>query len=99
MPTMPRPPTAVTAAASRPPATPPIGALTIGTRRPRSRDQGVNSIRLLGRGEALHHGHHDNRIVARVKGGPFPGNRDVLPRLAVPRVATGRQAHMTLKHL
>lgn len=44
MPTMPRPPAALTAAASRPPATPPIGVLTIGTRRPNSLDQGVDSI-------------------------------------------------------
>ena len=43
MPTMPRPPAALTAAASRPPATPPIGALTIGARRPKSLDQGVDS--------------------------------------------------------
>ena len=43
MPTMPSPPAALTAAASRPPATPPIGALTIGTRRPIACDHGVDS--------------------------------------------------------
>ncbi|CAG7376852.1 hypothetical protein PICSAR190_03843 [Mycobacterium avium subsp. paratuberculosis] len=44
IPTMPRPPAAVTAAASRPPATPPIGALTMGTRRPKPADQGVDNM-------------------------------------------------------
>jgi hypothetical protein len=43
MPTIPSPPAAVTAAASRPPATPPMGALTIGTRRPMARDQRVDN--------------------------------------------------------
>ncbi len=43
MPTMPRLPAAVTAPASRPPATPPIEALTIGTRRPMPRDHGVDN--------------------------------------------------------
>src|SRR5690606_10018622 len=43
MPIMPSPPAAVTAAASAPPATPPIGALTTGTRRPKARDHGVAS--------------------------------------------------------
>ncbi len=43
MPTMPRPPAAVTAAARCPPATPPIGALTMGTRRPKLLDQGVDN--------------------------------------------------------
>jgi hypothetical protein len=33
----------VTAPASRPPATPPIEALTIGTRRPMPRDHGVDN--------------------------------------------------------
>ncbi len=46
MPTVPRPPAALTAVASRPPATPPIGALTIGTRGPNCRDQGVDSTAL-----------------------------------------------------
>src|ERR1700756_1690291 len=99
IPTIPRPPAAVTAAASRPPAIPPIGALTIGTRRPRSRDQGVESIRLLSRGKALQHGQHDHRIVDRVQGVSFRRKREEFTRLAVPRVATGRQAHVTLEHL
>src|SRR5690606_5556908 len=43
MPIMPSPPAAVTAAASAPPATPPIGAWTTGTRRPKARDHGVAS--------------------------------------------------------
>src|SRR6516165_3936964 len=99
MPTMPRPPAAVTAAASRPPATPPIGALTIGTRSPKLRDQGVDSIRLLSPGQALQHGQHDHRILDGVQGVPLRRNRDVVTRLAVPRVDAARQAHMTLQHL
>ena len=43
IPTMPSPPAALTAAANRPPATPPIGAFTMGTRRPTLRDQGVDN--------------------------------------------------------
>src|SRR6201987_954730 len=99
IPPMPRPPAAVTAAASRPPATPPIGALTIGTRSPKLRDQGVNSIRLLSRGKALQHGQHDHRLLDRVQGGPFRRNRDVVARLAVPGVAASRQPHVPLQHL
>jgi len=44
MPTIPSPPAALTAAANRPPATPPIGALTIGTRSPIAVDQAVDNI-------------------------------------------------------
>src|ERR1700739_933925 len=92
IPTMPRPPAAVTAGWSRPPATPPIGALTIGTRSPKPRDQGVDSIRLLSRGKALQHGQHDPRIGDRVQGVPLGGKREVIAGLTVPGVATGRQA-------
>src|SRR6516165_6572202 len=99
MPTMPRPPAAVTAAASRPPATPPIGALTIGTRSPKLRDQGVDSIRLLSRGKALQHRQHDHRILDRVQRVPFRRNRDIVARLTVPGVATSRQSYVTLQHL
>src|SRR5437588_5137138 len=99
MPIMPRPPAAVTAAASRPPATPPIGALTIGTRSPKSLDQVVDSIRLVIRGEALQDGQHDHRILDRVQRVPLPRDDDVVTGLSLPGVFAGRQAHVSLQHL
>jgi hypothetical protein len=43
IPIMPSPPARTTAAASRPPAAPPIGAFTIGTRNPMVCDHGVDN--------------------------------------------------------
>jgi hypothetical protein len=90
----------VTAAASRPPATPPIGALTMGTRRPKLVDQGVDNIALFGhRWDRLQHGQHDHRILDRVQRVTFRRNSDVVAGLAVPRVAAGGEAYVTLQHL
>ena len=44
IPTMPSPPARETAAASAPPATPPIGALIIGASRPIARDHSVDNV-------------------------------------------------------
>src|SRR5277367_4237223 len=98
MPTMPSPPAAVTAAASRPPATPPIGALTIGTRKPMPRDHGVDSTGLR-RGKTLEDGQHDDRIVDGLKGVPLRGNHHVVAGLSVPHVATGGDVNVPFEDL
>lgn len=90
MPTMPSPPAAVTAAASRPRATPPIGALTIGTRGPKLRDHGVDNIRrLLCRGNLVHHRDENHRVLESLQGMALARNRDMVAGLAVPRIITG----------
>ena len=96
MPTMPSPPAARTAAASFPPATPPIGALTMGTRRPIARDQGVESIQ-LNRGEAFEDGQHDHRIVDCLQGMPLRRDDHVVAGLAIPPIVTGGEVHMSLQ--
>lgn len=88
MPIMPRPPAAVTAAASRPPATPPIGALTIGSRRPMPADQCVVSVirALLGMFGAQCDGEQHRGVLHCLQGVPFHRDRDPVAGLALPGV-------------